>query len=299
MILTEGFFLPTDLPGKVSLASHQPIAPKLPFKLTERLSNLTGLILGQCKQPKLRAGIFVVEPSTGCYVDIAGQASFSAASMIKIPILVELLKQMDTKTIKPDQRLTIRQDLIAGGSGYLQWRPVGSYVTVAEAAELMIVTSDNTATNLIIDLLGGKEVCNNDYALWGLSRTKIYNSLPDFEGTNQTSPFDLVYLLAKVDKGEILSAESRQFMYKVMAKTRIRTLLPMGLGPGAKIIHKTGDIGAMVGDAGIVEARSGERYFVAVQVERPHNDRRANKLVRDVSRLIYQALIETNAHPKS
>jgi len=60
------------------------------------------------------------------------------------------------------------------------------------------------------------------------------------------------------------------------------------LGPGAKIAHKTGDIASMVGDVGIITVPSGAKYFVSVQVSRPHNDRRANLLIRGLSKMIYQ-----------
>src|SRR5262249_25470146 len=114
------------------------------------------------------------------------------------------------------------------------------------------------------------------------------NMLPDFAGTNKTSPYDLAYLLGKIEQGALISKESRQFMYRIMSHVRTRTLLPMGLGPGAKISHKTGDIASMVGDAGIVTTPAGRRYIVAVQVERPRNDQRGNKLIREISKLVYQ-----------
>jgi beta-lactamase class A len=184
--------------------------------------------------------------------------------------------------------LEIKQDSITGGSGWLQWRPVNSKISVRDTADLMITISDNTATNMLIDLLGGKEALNRQFNQWGLAHTRINNMLGDFEGTNTTSPYDLVYLLARVDRGELISPDSRQWMYKTMGRTRIRTLLPPGLGPGAKIAHKTGDIASMVGDVGRVTAPGGQKYFVSVQVERPHNDRRANLLIRSLSKMLYE-----------
>lgn len=263
------------------------IAPP-PITLTQDLDQLQSKLV-QCAAVKaLKAGIFVTDQSTGRYVNVNGHDAFPAASMIKLPVYVALLEAIDRGTVKPDQMLEIRQDLVTGGSGWLQWRPVGSKISVRDTAELMIIISDNTATNMIIDLLGGKEACNREFQNWGLERTHIANWLGDFEGTNTTSPYDLVYLLARVDRGELISPDSKKWMYQVMGRTKIRTLLPPGLGPGAKIAHKTGDIGCMVGDVGIVTAPTGQKYFVSVQVQRPHNDRRANLLIRGLSRMIYQ-----------
>lgn len=262
-----------------------------PFSLKIEETGLRASIEKLVKVPGLRAGIFAVEPSTGRYVGVDAKKSVAAASMIKIPVLVKLLDAIDQKRIKETDELIIRQELIGGGSGYLQGRVPGTKVSVKEAMEAMIVVSDNTATNLIIDLLGGKEKCNRDFSDWGLRRTYIANWLPDLGGTNKTSPFDLAFLLGRVDKGELLSCQSRERMLGIMQRTKTRTLLPQGIPGDAKIYHKTGDIAQMVGDAGIVSSADGSRYVVAIGVERPWNDRRANELIRKVSKAIFEAMV--------
>jgi len=276
-----------------------PVTIEPPFQLTVRVKELEEKIKSESAKPGLRTGLFALETGGGRYVDVDGHDSFAAASMIKIPVLVALMIAVDKHQASLDQMLTLRQELTAGGSGFLQWRPLGSQVSVSDAAELMIKVSDNTATNLIIDLLGGAAKLNSQFVAWGLRRTEINNQLPDFEGTNKTSPYDLAFLLAKIDHGFLVSELSKRFIYRLMEHTRTRTLLPMGLGLGAKIAHKTGDIGIMVGDAGIVTTASGRRYVVAVQVERPHNDRRANQLIRDLSRIVYDGLIVSAPTPAS
>jgi beta-lactamase class A len=272
--------------------SNAPVAPVVqappPIALTYPLDELRAKIEAVSNLKDLRAGVFALDPATGKYVDYRGKDEYAAASMIKIPVLVAMLQAVDAGQIKQDQLVTVRQDLVTGGSGWLQWRPVGSKIVLKDAAELMMVVSDNTATNMVIDLLGGKEKLDAEFVSWGLERTRINNMLGDFEGTNKTDPHDMVYLMARIERGELLSAASRKWMYDVMSRTRIRTLLNPGLPPGAKIAHKTGDIGMMVGDAGIVTTPEGKRYIVSVQVERPHNDRRANLLIRALSKMIYR-----------
>ena len=259
-----------------------------PITLAYPLNELKKKIAAVASIKDLRAGVFAVDLKTGKYLDYNGHDEFAAASMIKVPILVALLQALDSGQVKQDQLVEIRQDLVTGGSGWLQWRPVGSKVPLRDVSDWMITISDNTATNMIIDLLGGKEKLNRQFLDWGLTRTRINNMLGDFEGTNKTSPYDMVFLLARIERGELISADSRDLMYKTMERTRIRTLLPPGLEPGAKIAHKTGDIGTMVGDAGIVTTPAGQRFLVSVQVERPHNDRRANLLIRSLSKMLYK-----------
>lgn len=264
----------------------------VPFPLTSRLTTLEDELKKSSDKKNLRTGVFVVEPGTGRYAEINARQPFMAASMIKVPVLVSLLAALDRKSVTLTEKLTISKDLITGGSGYLQWRPVDSTISVKEAAELMIIISDNTATNLLIDRLGGLEKLNKQYAGWGLKNTRLNNLLADLAGTNTTSPFDLCYLMGRIERGELISQSSRDWMYSIMHRTRIKTLLPQGLNPGDRIFHKTGDIGKMVGDVGLVHTKDGKRYLVAVQVERPHNDRRANELIRTLSRAIHSNIIK-------
>jgi beta-lactamase class A len=295
MVLTllQGQFISSE--HNSPLAQNVPAAA--PLRMIEEDTTLEEKLKSASNLKGLRAGIFVVSPESGRYATLNGKDKFSAASIIKLPILVSLLAAVDSGEVKLDQVLTIREDLITGGSGILQWRPKGTKISVAETAELMMIVSDNTATNLLIDHLGGKARLNKQFTQWGLTETKINNWLADFEGTNTTSPYDLVYLMGRLDRGEILSKDSRDWLNKVMKRTRIRTLLPLGLPPGTVIGHKTGDIGGMVGDAGVVTTPDGGNYLIAVQVARPRNDRRANLLIRTISKLVYEDFAGSKSGP--
>ncbi len=266
-----------------------PVEP--PFKLAQCMSKTCGQLNNLCgRKTKLDAGIFAIEPDTGRYINCQGNKLFSAASLIKIPVFVDLLMALDKKQVDLNQDLVLKPEFMADGSGWLKWRQPGTTIKLQEAAELMMIISDNTATNLIIDLLGGIEKVNQDIKTWGLTSTQIHNLLPDLSGTNITSPYDLVYLLGCLDRGYLLLPESRQYLFTVMERTKIRTLLPPGLEPGSRIAHKTGDIASMVGDAGVVTLPSRRHYIVAVQVTRSCNDRRANELIRTVSRMVAQSI---------
>ncbi len=290
VVLAQGWL---TLKGQNQLKILEPptaVTIAAPFELGAEQKDLETQIKNLALNKPLRVGAFAIDPQTGNYIDIDGKGQFCAASIIKLPILVSALRAIDKHQLDPKKLLTIRADLVTGGSGHLQWQPVGTKVPLMETLRLMMVFSDNTATNMIIDVLGGKEILNKDFKTWGLAQTKINNFLGDFTGTNKTSPYDLVYLLGRVDRGELISKESREWMLGVLKKTRVRTLLLPGLGPGAQLAHKTGDIGIMVGDAGIVTTSDGKKYYVAMQVERPHNDLRANALIKDASKLLYGRL---------
>jgi beta-lactamase class A len=194
---------------------------------------------------------------------------------------------VDAGKIRLDEVLTLQPGMIGGGSGELQYKPPGTKFTALEVVTKMVTISDNTATNMLIARLGGAELLNQRFQSWNLTTTKIRNALPDLTGTNTTSPKDLANLMALVNRGDLVTLRSRDRLLDIMRRTVTDSLLPRGLGEGAIIAHKTGDIGSMVGDVGLVDMPSGKRYIAAVMVKRPYNDSRAQDLIRQVSRLAY------------
>ncbi|HBW57854.1 MAG TPA: serine hydrolase [Oscillatoriales bacterium UBA8482] len=259
------------------------------LKLTQEASDLKTAILGLAKDsPKLKPGVFLVDLDTGNYVDVQGQEAVPAASTIKVPILVSFFQAVDEGRVRLDEVLTMEEKHIAKGSGELQDKPVGSKFTALETANLMITNSDNTATNMLIDRLGGIESLNQQFASWQLKQTQMHNLLPDLEGTNKTSAKDLVNLMADINQGKLVSLKSRDFMLRIMQETRNRSLLPSGLGEGAFIAHKTGNIDSVCGDIGLIDMPNGKRYLVGVLVQREADDPQANELIRQISSTIYQ-----------
>ncbi|ABB57633.1 serine hydrolase [Synechococcus elongatus] len=278
-------------PQAASAAAPIPVAPVKPIAFQEPLAPLqTQLAALIQQQPALKAELFLTDLDTGNYVDINGTTSIPAASTIKIPVLAALMEAVQQGKVRLDEQLTMTQDLVASEAGAMQYQPVGSKFTVLETAIEMIRISDNTATNLLIARLGGIEAVNQRFAAWGLQTTRIRNLLPDLEGTNSTTPKEMVELLAKVENGSLLDPRSRDRFFAVLRTTETNTLLSRGLGEEATIAHKTGDIAMVVGDVGLIDMPSGKRYIAAMLVRRPDNDLKANELIRQVSQRTYQFL---------
>lgn len=238
----------------------------------------------------LDTGMFFVDLNTGNYLDIGGDRIFPAASTIKLPILIAFLQDLDAGKVSLDETLVMRSDLVAEGSGDMQDQPVGTRYTALETITKMITISDNTATNMIIDRLGGIDYLNQRFRSWGLQNTVIHNWLADLSGTNTTSSQDLVQLLALVINDKLLSTRSREQALDLLRQTTVRSLLPAGLRPGANIADKTGDIGFLIGDAGLITLPSGNRYLAGIFVERPYDDPRGRDFIQQVSRLVYDYL---------
>ncbi|MEH2461485.1 serine hydrolase [Nostoc sp.] len=249
--------------------------------------------------PNLTAGVFLIDLDTGNYVDVNGSTSFPAASTIKLPVLIAFFQDVDAGKIRLDEMLTMQQDMVAGGSGTLQYKPAGTKYAALEVATQMITISDNTATNMLIARLGGIDALNQRFRTWGLTNTIIRNQLPDLQGTNTTSSRELGNLMAIVSQGNLVSMPSRDLMLDILRRTQRDTLLPSGLGTGARVYHKTGDIGTMLADAGLIVIPTGKRYIAAVMVQRPNNDPRAEKLISSISRAAYQEFSQNAVTPNS
>lgn len=283
-------------PGGNNLAlAAQSQTPTL--HLNQEMAPLKEQIQGLISQPGqegLTPGVMVVDLDTGNYLSVNGDRVFATASMIKIPILLAFFEDVDAGKIRLDEELVMRADLVAPHAGEMQYLAVGTKFTALETATEMIRISDNTATNMLIDRLGGAAALNQRFRSWGLQTMTINNLLPDLEGTNVATPKEFALLMELINEGNLLSMRSRDRMMEILRTPVTRTLLPQSLGEGATIAHKTGDIGSLVGDVGIIDMPSGKRYLAAMMVERPHNDNRAQELIRQMAQKAYQYL-ETQA----
>jgi beta-lactamase class A len=271
-------------------------ATKLGQEMTALKSAVQALVV---KSPQFTPEVFLLDLDNNAYLDMNGGAALPAASTIKVPILVAFFQDVDAGKIHLDDRLIMRKELMATGSGEMQYQPVDTQYTALETVKKMITISDNTATNMLIARLGGMFALNQRFKSWGLTATSLNNVLPDLEGTNTSSPKDMALLMARISQGDLVSMRSRDRMLDIMRQTVNNSQLPQGLGEGATISHKTGDIGRLIGDVGLVDLPNGKRYAVTVLVKRSYNDDRAYDLVRQISRMIYQYLSRLPVMPGS
>ncbi len=234
------------------------------------------------------AGIFFLDLDKNSYIDINGDATFPSASTIKVPILVAFFQDLDAGKIRLDEVLTLRRELVVTGSGEMQYQPPGTRFTVLDTVTKMITISDNTATSMMIARLGGMNALNQRFRSWGLRSTALRSPLPDLQGTNTTSARDMALLMTQISQGDLISLRSRDRMLDIMRQTENRSQLSQGLGPGATIAHKTGDIGGMIGDVGLIDLPNGKRYAAAVLVKRSYNDDQAYEFASQISKVVYQ-----------
>lgn len=94
-------------------------------------------------------------------------------------------------------------------------------------------------------------------------------------------------LLLGITSTLLLSEASQSQVTQIMYGCHNRSLLPSGIGSGAKIAHKTGTLRFVLGDAGIIKTLSGKRYLAGIFVHRPDNDDRARDFIRQIYQVAY------------
>ena len=238
--------------------------------------------------PDLEPEIFLVDLDTKGFVSIEGEKAIASASTIKLPILVAFFQDVERGKISLEEQLTMTQDAIAEGSGNMQYEEPGTEFSALETATKMMTISDNTATNMLIQRLGGMDKLNERFSQMGLKATRLSNPLPDLTGTNITTPEDLGNLLIKIETGQLISLRSRDRLLYIMRNTARNTLLRENLPAEAIVAHKTGDIKSVLGDAGIIDMPTGKRYVASILVKRPDNSLQAKEFIQQASHLAYQ-----------
>ncbi len=253
-------------------------------ELTELKNTLANLIK---ENPKLEPAIFIWDMDNGKYVDIKGETPFPAASIIKIPVMISMFKAIEKGKFNKNDLITFEEPYRSPGSGSLQYKDAGINLSIDNLARLMITESDNSSTNIIMSLIGSMTSVNDDIKSWGLKNTHINTWLPDMGGTNYTTAKDLATMLYNLDNEAFLSLESRADIFDYMGHVKNNRLLAAGIPSNASIAHKTGDIGTMLGDAGIIYAPNGRKYIAVIMVKRPYNDYSAKEFIVNASQIIY------------
>lgn len=172
---------------------------------------------------------------TGATYELRADAPVPTASTIKLPIMVELFAQAEEGKLDWNQKLELTDQAKVSGSGVLTELSGGDLLPIRDLMHLMIVVSDNTATNLILDRIGGNAV-NQRMAQLGLTQTavmrKIMQTKPesftdegkkpgsDRWGTGRSCPRDMVVILEKLYRGQLISKAASEEMINVLKRQR-------------------------------------------------------------------------------
>jgi beta-lactamase class A len=239
-------------------------------------------------------GIAIQDVATGATSGINTGTEMPAASTIKIPVMVEVFRQLvrggkfDLNT-----KLHLQRRDKDWGSGDLAGARVGSTYTVARLLSLMIDVSDNTATNMLIRLVGRQRI-NSTMADYGLTHTRLRDFIrsegPGIRWALRSSPADMAHLLGVMAKEQLVDEWSSREMIAILRGQHHNGLLPEPLPPGTQIAHKTGTLHDTLNDVGIVYGASDETYVIAVMTTDLPTLESGRRFIRGVSKMAYTAL---------
>jgi beta-lactamase class A len=209
--------------------------------------------------------VYVKNLNTGASAGMSEDTVFPTASLFKIPILVELLRQQTLGMLDMKTQVLLQQKHWADGSGVLQAQ-IGNSFTVQQLADYMIGVSDNTAALALLDLIGTDNV-NLTLQANGLEVTRLRIGWPTRNwggqpGENTTTAREMGTLLEKIATGKILNQKASEDAIRILSQKQQVAWLPAQLPRGTQVAHKSGELPGVRHDAGIVYAPRGP--FVAV-----------------------------------
>lgn len=201
-------------------------------------------------------GLTLINLSSGETLNVNENVQFTQASVIKLQILLELFNQAKQGKVTLDDPLMFQEKDIVGGSGILQMLTPGKVnMTIRDIAVLMVIESDNTATNMIIDLLGMENV-NRTLEDLGFTQTKLQRKMMDNTAwmanrENISTPKETAHLLQMIYTGSVLDPKSCDEILQILSIPKpgyIKAQLPDYI----RVAHKTGEVDGVLNDAGIV-----------------------------------------------
>ena len=268
-----------------------------------------------------RLGVLVRYPDEDAEVGFAADDLFRAASVIKIPIMVEVYRQAAAGRLTLADPLPVLAEERTDGSGILKYLHAGLQLTIADAVELMIIVSDNSATNLLLRRLG-TEAVNRAMDDLGLSQTRTAgpirsaNAAVDLSRMSRTTPREMGNLLAWMAAGTLVSPEASTAMIETLEHQIHGDMLPrylpftyyperLGLAEmPVRIAHKTGGLSGVRHDVGIVRAQTaaGMRTMIVSAFTAGVADQElwtvenlGARAVAEVGRLAYDTLMRLHA----
>lgn len=226
-------------------------------------------------------GVYVKCLETGEEVAIDADRQMETMSVIKIPLMVEAFRQIEQGKFKLTDRVELTDAAKRPGTGVLRSLDSGDSVTIKDLLTLMIIVSDNTATDLLFEKVGGPGAVNRLMAEYGLPSIRATGptsawfaalraapTAEEFHREGKTafglaSPRDIGKLLEMLETGKAVSKSASEQMMQMLRGQVYSSRLPKYV-TGYRVPHKTGDFLPYVGnDVGVFES---EKRHILVSV---------------------------------
>jgi beta-lactamase class A len=216
-------------------------------------------------------------------IHLNSDETVSAASLIKLPILLEGFRQIQEGKMNPGEVITVPQTEKVDGAGILSHLSQHSKVTIQDLLTLMIIVSDNTATNLLIDRIGMtsvSEICKR----LGLKYTQLNRKLMDFDALkagvdNHMSASDALICMKAIDKNEMFHASRRESMLNMLYNQQFNHKLPAKINRAhVYVANKTGELPGVEHDCAILRYKE-HTVYAAVLIEGLRDNVRGREMI--------------------
>jgi beta-lactamase class A len=223
-------------------------------------------------------GIYVERMESDEGFGIKENQVFTAASIIKLPILVAYYQAVDRGELDPETVYVLQEkDRFEYGTGSLQNQAAGTEYSYREIAHLVANQSDNMGAELLLKFLGGTAKVELSFKAWGLTQTSVKE--------NETTAKETVTLFKKLYRGELLSDSSKTELFNNLTNTVMEERLPAGVPTGIKVVHKFGSEAGVINDCGIVYSQ--KPYGVCVLSDKV-NEGEAEGVLPKISRVVWE-----------
>jgi beta-lactamase class A len=224
-------------------------------------------------------GVAARNLETGEEITWQAERPMPTASTFKFPLLVEVFAQAAAGNLDLNDRVPLMAEDQAGGSGLLRDLRPGLQPTLRDLAMLMIVVSDNSATNMLLDRVGGPAAVNDAMRAIGLPsivvNRRLFFSAAPRGPVALAAPQDLMRLATLMAEGQLVSPDASREMREIMVRQRHHDQFPryLALMPYAgdneqpqalRVLNKTGAIGGLRADVGLVQI--GSEHAIAFSV---------------------------------
>ena len=240
---------------------------------------------------------------TGQRIDINADTVFHAASTMKIPVMIEVLRRAQLGAFSLDQGILLVNQFssLADGSPFslnkaddedtALYALVETRVPVRDLLRRMITRSSNLATNQLIALVGAANVTAMARTV-GVTRMQVLRGVEDQKAfdagmINTTTSADLATLLRQIEQGNVLSPAASKEMKDILLAQEVNDKIPAGLPPGTPVAHKTGEITAVSHDAAVVYPPGRKPYVLVVLTRGIKEPAQSAALIADISRIVY------------
>ncbi|TWT04935.1 serine hydrolase [Planomicrobium sp. CPCC 101079] len=255
---------------------------------------------------KIEERLLNVDSNYSMFIETEGQSisinpdkKMRAASVIKLPILIEGYRQIDNGEINAKVGIVWSEKDLVGGSGVLADLTSVHELSLPDILMLMTIVSDNTASNLAIKHLSIEKI-NRLSEVLGCTNTILGRQFMDFEAAekgldNYTSARDMVLFLKEAETGKILSEESKQQVKHALSQQQFVANLHGRFDENSEVIiaSKSGSLEGVVNDVGIFEYR-GMKVYAAVLLDNLPDNHTGQEIIADIGWYVYEYLHETD-----